>query len=100
MTLKFFYNGIKSGAGKLQKAGYYAGTLRSYPAGTITIHARDCAGFDASVRSAFNVENNSNSQTDYFENDRIRVVPSHPMYGQVKAAHDASVARFQKRDAA
>ena len=40
-NLKFFYNGIKASDGKLQRCHYSIGQLKSHPAGTITIHARD-----------------------------------------------------------
>lgn len=42
--------------------------------------------FPAEMLAAFVIENNSDSQTDYFERDSIRLLPGHPMYAEVKAA--------------
>lgn len=42
--------------------------------------------FPAEVRAVFEVENNSDAMTDYFERDCIRVLPGHPLYAAVKAA--------------
>jgi hypothetical protein len=95
--LRFFYNGIKGSDGKLQKVNYSEGALLNHPEGTITIYARDYIRFSAEVREAFTVENNSDSMTDYFEQDRIRVVPSHPLYAQVKAAVEKRKAHFARR---
>jgi hypothetical protein len=94
----FYWNGIKDHKGaKLQKVFYSVGGLRSYPESTITIYGRGYEGFSAKVRECFAVQNDSDMMTDYFENDRIRVVPSHPLYSAAKAAHDAGAARNAKR---
>jgi hypothetical protein len=42
--------------------------------------------FPREIAGAFDVENNSDSQTDYFEKDQIRLFPGHPLYEQAKAA--------------
>lgn len=44
------------------------------------------AFFPASFREAFDIKNNSDSMTDYFEKDCIRILPSHPLYQQIKLA--------------
>lgn len=94
----FFWNGIKDAkGGKLQRAHYSAGQLINYPAGTITIYGRDYTGFSAKVRECFAVQNDTDTQVDYFDNDSIRVIPTHPLYAAVKAAHDAQQARYSKR---
>ncbi len=80
--LKFFWNGIKGADGKLQRAFYSVGQLVNAPEGTITIYAKD-GRFNAEVRQHFEVLNDSDSMTDYFEDDRIRVSPDHPLYAQV-----------------
>lgn len=93
----FYWNGIKDAKGeKLQKCSYSGGQLINYPAGTITIYARDYDRFSAKVRSCFAVQNDTDTQTDYFDNDRIRVIPSHPLYSAVKAAHAASKKHFKQ----
>lgn len=104
--LKFFWNGIKDSEannGKLQKASYSASQLINFPAGTITIYGKNFRQFSQGIGNAFTVKNDTDYQTDYFENDRIRVEPSHPLYSQVKAAYDAQEAhydRIQERKAA
>jgi hypothetical protein len=97
--LKFYYNGIKDDGGKLQKCSYTSGKLLHNPEGTITIYGKHYEDFSAGVTSAFKVENGTDFQTDYFENDRIRVLPDHPLYAQVKAAVEAQEAHQKARRA-
>jgi hypothetical protein len=96
-TFKFFYNGIKANGGKLQFAYYDDCPLRSYPAGTITIRARGYRGFSPEIAGAFKIENNTDMQTDYFEKDCIRVLPTHDLYPAVHAALLARRAHYAKR---
>lgn len=86
----FYYNGIKDAKGeKLQKCWYSASQMINYPAGTITIYAKNYSRFSALVNACFAVKNDTDSQVDYFDSDRIYVIPAHPLYGQVKAAMEA-----------
>lgn len=90
----FFWNGVKDARGaKLQKAFYsvmeHGSTTGKFPAGTVTIYASDYGSFSQRVRDCFVVENNSDTQIDYFEKDHIRVMPSHPLYAAVLAAAKA-----------
>lgn len=86
----FFWNGIKDQRGaKLQKCWYSESSLTSYPDGTITIYARDYCRFSDKVRACFAVQNDTDIQVDYFDSDRIRVIPAHPLYPMVKAAAEA-----------
>jgi hypothetical protein len=82
-TLRFFYNGIKENVkgAKLQKAWY-----GMYDNGDISISSKDYARFSAAVRATFEVKNNSDGTTDYFETDRIRVTKDHPLFAQVAEA--------------
>lgn len=84
--LKFYWNGIKGENGKLQRCFYSSGALLHHPEGTITIYSRDYSHFTKDINDAFEVENDSDLMTDYFEKDRIRVLPSHPLYNQVLEA--------------
>jgi hypothetical protein len=98
----FFWNGIKDAKGeKLQKAHYSMGGYTNVPAemaaDTITIYSHEYTGFSALVRTCFEVKNESDSMTDYFEKDRIQVLPVHPLYPQVRAAFDAQQARRERR---
>lgn len=84
-ALRFFWNGIKVGTGKLQGCSYSEGALLSHPAGTITIyHKQHCGRFSREIAEQFTVENDTDSQTDYFESDKIRVRPDHPLYSLVR----------------
>lgn len=98
-TLKFFYNGIKVNGGKLQKASYSAGGFRSHPEGTIAVYAREYTRFTGEIAEQFQVINETDSQTDYFETDRFYVFPSHPLYSQIKAATEALEAHYAKHRA-
>lgn len=91
--LKFFWNGVKGSDGKLQRVFYSVGRLLSAPEGTISIYARDLGRFSDEVRASFEVQNNSDSMSDYFESDFIRVRPLHPLYREVAGAYLVSAAR-------
>jgi hypothetical protein len=94
----FYWNGLKDAKGdKLQKAHYSAGACSGAPEGTITIYARDYARFSKVVRACFVVENDSDPMTDYFDSDRIRVTPAHPLYPRVQAAQADQDAHHQAR---
>jgi hypothetical protein len=98
-TLKFLWNGIKANGGKLQSASYSTGRLTGYPEGTITIYANRYRRFSVEVCEAFEVQNDTDSCSDYFEGDRVRVTPDHPLYAQVKAAALANEAHYDKLQA-
>lgn len=53
--------------------------------GLIKIRPRGSSSL-ADLRSAFTIENNSDSREDYFEADSIRVLPGHPLYAEIKTA--------------
>lgn len=94
----FYWNGIKDAKGaKLQKAAYNLTSNTKYPDGTITIYARDYCHFSAKVHGLFNVKNDSDLMTDYFDNDRFYVTPVHPLHGAVKAAMEAWERRWELR---
>lgn len=97
--LKFYYNGIKGDNGKLQRCSYSLGALLHHPEGTITIYSREYSHFTKDIQEVFTVENDSDLMTDYFEKDRIRVLPSHPMYQQVLAAFHLMQKHNEKRHA-
>ena len=93
MALRFFWNGIKENSGKLQRCHYSGSQLISFPAGTITIYARDYKPFSAEVRATFAVEDDSDFATDYVVKEHIRVKPNHPLYEIVRASMLAAQAR-------
>lgn len=94
--LRFLWNGIKVGNGQLLTCWYSTGPFTNYPDGTLTVSARDYNSFPAEVRACFNIENNTDVQSDYFDSDRIRVTPNHPLYSLVKAAHEAAELHYAK----
>ena len=98
-TFKFLWNGIKVNGGQLQKAWYSYSNLINYPEQTITIYAKNYRRFSAEISEVFDVQNNSDSMTDYFECDKIRVTPDHPLYAQVLEACKASEAHGERMQA-
>jgi len=95
--LQFYWNGIKENGGQLQKAFYLDGKYVNHPDGTITIHARDYRRFSSGVRAEFVVENGTDIMTDYFEEDRIRVEPTHRLYADVRSALEKQKAHQKRR---
>lgn len=97
MNLKFMYNGIKLD-GKLYKGSYSKGSYHpssNIPAGSITIYARDYKSFPKV--EGLNIENNTDTMTDYFDNDKIRVTPDNKYYKEVNAAFEKQEAKRQAR---
>ena len=93
----FYWNGLKDDKGaRLQKAWFSSGELIGYPAGTITIYARDYSRFSQKVQACFRVQNDTDTMTDYFDSDRIRVIPSHPLYPAAQAAMRAQDVHREK----
>ncbi|HHT9145679.1 MAG TPA: hypothetical protein ACFYD4_08390 [Candidatus Wunengus sp. YC61] len=99
MKLKFLWNGIKVD-GKLHRVWYSDGELigRAYPPGTLTIYGRDYTHMPAI--DGLTVQNDSDSQTDYFENDRIRVTPDNQHFPAITAAMQQAKEHNAKRYAA
>lgn len=101
----FYWNGIKDAKGaKLQRAWYslmgdQGSVSGRFPAGTITVYAKGYAGFSDKVRACFEVENDTDLMTDYFDEDTVRVIPAHPLYPQVRKAWEAQEAHRAKRAA-
>ena len=104
MEINFFYNGLKVNGGKLQKAFYSIGNYTEasgIPEDTITItvaRGNNSYRFSNEVREAFagNVKNETDPTTDYFDVDRIRVHATHPLYAQVKMAHEKRKAKYEQ----
>lgn len=94
MSVKFMWNGIKVD-GELYKCWYCGSKLIGYPEGTITIYGKHYK--DLPNIKGLTVENDSDSMTDYFENDRIRVTPDNPFYNEVRIALNKLVEHNEKR---
>lgn len=97
--LIFYYNGIKDQKGaKLQKC-WYCKTQRKEDNEAIMIYKCEYGRFSDLVRKNFEVKNDTDIMTDYFEKDRIKVTLDHPLYSQVlKALNDASEKAKKKND--
>jgi len=95
--IKFYYNGVRED-GKLNRCFFSKGPY-SRESGlddeTITIYARD-SRFGKEMRELFTIENNTEIMIDYFEDDRVRVSPDHPLYASVNAAWEKSRAHIAK----
>ncbi len=82
--IKFMWNGIKID-GELYRVFYSDSKLiGNYPEGTITIYARDYKSLPKI--EGINVQNDSDMMTDYFENDRARILPDNPHYTAIVEA--------------
>lgn len=76
-SIRFYYNGLRvNGERKLTRCCYTMDN-RCDGAECVTIYAK---GYDDLPRDIFPVENDSDSYTDYFENDRATLFPDHPLY--------------------
>ena len=94
MTVKFMWNGIKVD-GKLHKAHYSNSKLFNHPEGTITIYGKGYS--DLPRLEGLTVQNDSDTMTDYFENDRIRVTPDNRYYNDVLEAYQKQEEHHKKR---
>lgn len=59
--------------------------VQGVPPELVKLRCKKATGFPAWVRAAFAVENNSDSMSDYFEADVIRLMPGDPLYDQARA---------------
>lgn len=111
--IKFFYNGMKVDVGKLIKGGwsYQAEHIdfggRVYPE-CVRFYLRSYRGLPSEARVFFDdIQNDTDSQSDYFETDRVVIMPEHPLFEAAKAAvqadkdhWDAVLARREAKRAA
>ena len=96
-TVKFFWNGLKVN-GEFHKCYYSSGPYTAasgLPEGTITMYA---ANYKRIPRiPELNIENETDIMIDYFESDRIRILPSSPLYNEAKKALRAHEIHSEKR---
>jgi len=83
-SVRFMWNGIKVD-GKLHRCWYSTGKLLNSPEGTVTIYGKEYYPGIPQIEG-LQIQNNSDSMTDYFEKDRIRVEPTNPHYSAVMEA--------------
>ena len=94
--LKFYYNGIRDSGRLLQACDYSMGNLINHPFDTIAIRKREYKNFSKEVHEYFNVENETDIQSDYHETDRIYVPVDHPLYCQVLEVYKKQEAKNLK----
>jgi len=83
--VRFVSHGIKVGKGPLQKARMWL-SRRTDGKHVIAVHAKLYSQFSAEVWEAFEVRNNTDTQTDYFERDHFDVPTTHPLFLAVASA--------------
>lgn len=91
--IKFYYNGLRlNGSKELTKCGYY-----TREDGSISIYAD---GYGAELpRDLFDVKNDTDIYTDYFDKDSATVTAAHPLYKFVKFAALKATAHDLKHQA-
>ena len=82
MKIRFMWNGIKVD-GKLHRAWYSTGKLINSPEGTVTIYGKEYYPGIPQILG-LRIQNNSDSMTDYFEKDRIKVSPGSPLFARTE----------------
>ena len=87
--IKFYWNGIKVDGGNLRKC-YFS----LYNDGSVMIHAD---GYGAELpRDLFDVKNETDIYTDYFDNDHAELTADHPLYKYALYAAQAQDLHFKK----
>jgi len=80
MKIKLLKKGIKID-GKYFPCGYSSSDNNIK--GNATIYIRSYESLPKEAYSAMSVQNESDSMTDYYERDRIRIAPGNPLFNQV-----------------
>lgn len=92
-ALRIYWNGLRVHGGDLIPCRFYAHPDND----EITITGRN---YERLPREFFDVRNDSDPYTDYFDSDRADVAPSHPLYRYVAYALKKALAHDYKTDAA
>jgi len=92
--IQFFWNGIKVNGGKLHRIYYSNGTLCNYPEGTFTMYAKDYERLPKVP--GLTIHNDTDSMTDYFEKDRVRITPDNIFHSEVSKAFQKAEAHREK----
>ena len=92
--VKFLKKGLKFN-GEYFSAWY--SSAKNNVNGNATVYLRDYKRLPQEAHSYFNVENESDSQTDYFETDRIRIAPNSPYFQIVEELARVEAEETQRR---
>lgn len=90
--VRIYWNGIKIDSGKLIRCGYSLNN-NADNAPSVSIYARD---YEHLPRDLFTVENDSDSYSDYFEEDHAHLTPEHPLYKYFRYAAEKAQARLDR----
>lgn len=95
--IKFNLYNVTNGAAKARVQYSLDNHVSGLP--NVTIYAKDCG---APMKSIFGgeVENNTNTQEDYFENGTVRLFEGHPLYAAARKTAEAIEAKNRARWAA
>ena len=88
------YNGIKVGKGKLQKAWMDI----DYSSATVSVYAKGYEHFSDEIQKEFEVNNESDLMTDYFDKDKFVIKPSTPYHLEAIKACKAGELTSLKRN--
>lgn len=92
-SIRIYWNGIKvNGEKKLIRCGYSLDNNADH-APSVSIYARD---YDNLPRDLFDVKNETDLYTDYFDNDHARLTPEHPLYKYFRYAAEKAQARMDR----
>lgn len=91
--IKVLLNGIRAD-GKYIPCSYSKGASTRYPAETITVYAVKYCG---RLPMELNPENNSEIMTDYFETDRARILPDHPLWPEFNKRFEEKQEKNKKK---
>jgi hypothetical protein len=81
-NIRFFYNGLKVGKGKLETCHYsYANNNTGVK--DVTVYAKSYKSFSDEVAKEFAIKNNTDLMTDYFDTDVFTVSPTSKYYAPV-----------------
>lgn len=78
-TIKVLKHEIKVNGKYIRTRYSKGGLIERFPKETITVYAK---GYCDKLLIELSPLNDSDSMTDYFETDRTRILPSHPLYNE------------------
>ena len=92
--IKIMQNGVKWGNGEYTPCFYSMGNKLYNSENCITITARDYESLPAELGE---IQNDTDSQTDYFDSDRVTLEPGDKYYDEALAAYKKRVVADSKR---
>lgn len=91
--IRIYWNGIKIDGGKLIKCGYSLDNNLDNSE-SVSIYAH---GYGSQLpRDLFEVRNDTDLYTDYFDNDSAHLTPEHPLYKYFRYAAEKAQARMDR----